>query len=173
MTLPTIGTSAVQSEPRTLATHLQSVRGRWQYRVLFSNTALAHDSVARMIGVVVYFDNGVDSGQRTIVTGKPGRSSRSARRSRPGTGCRIQYGLMPRDGKTKRVNPGKQRGPKRRVSARPDDADLLRRGFLMLIRGRSCDPWLSRRDLAMILGMRKLLAMIGLATPSSHCRSLY
>src|SRR5262249_17061575 len=43
-------------------------RGGWQYRALFSNTALAHRLGRTHDWVVVYFENGTATGQRTIVT---------------------------------------------------------------------------------------------------------
>jgi hypothetical protein len=46
----------------------QTQRGGWRYRALYSNTALAHRLGQTQDWVVVYFDDGVTSGQRTIVT---------------------------------------------------------------------------------------------------------
>jgi hypothetical protein len=46
----------------------QTDRGDWFYRALFSNTALAHRLNTTHDWVVVYFDDGVVSGQRTVVT---------------------------------------------------------------------------------------------------------
>jgi hypothetical protein len=43
-------------------------RGGWRYRALFSNTALAHRLGQTHDWVVIYFDNGTDVGQRTVVT---------------------------------------------------------------------------------------------------------
>jgi hypothetical protein len=40
----------------------------WRYRALFSNTALAHRLGQTRDWVVIHFDNGTDSGQRTVVT---------------------------------------------------------------------------------------------------------
>jgi hypothetical protein len=42
--------------------------GGWRYRALFSNTALAHRLGRTRDWVVVYFDDGIHSGQRTVVT---------------------------------------------------------------------------------------------------------
>jgi hypothetical protein len=47
-------------------------RGEWRYRVLFSNTALAHRLGKTRDWVVVYFDNGAYKGQRTVITEKYG-----------------------------------------------------------------------------------------------------
>jgi DNA polymerase (family X) len=43
-------------------------RGGWGYRALFSNTALAHRLRQTRDWVVIYFENGLSSGQRTVVT---------------------------------------------------------------------------------------------------------
>lgn len=48
-------------------------RDGWRYRVMFSNTALAHRLGRMRDWVVVYFSNGQHHGQRTIVTEKRGR----------------------------------------------------------------------------------------------------
>jgi hypothetical protein len=45
-----------------------SKRNGWYYRALFSNTALAHRLGQTHDWVVVYFDDGIVTGQRTIVT---------------------------------------------------------------------------------------------------------
>jgi hypothetical protein len=47
---------------------LQKQRGGWRYRALYSNTALAHRLGQTRDWVVVYFDDGITNGQRTIVT---------------------------------------------------------------------------------------------------------
>ena len=46
----------------------QTDRGGWRYRALFSNTALAHRLGQTHDWVVVRFDDGILSGQRTVVT---------------------------------------------------------------------------------------------------------
>jgi hypothetical protein len=43
-------------------------RDGWRYRALFSNTALAHRLKQTHDWVVIYFDDGVVQGQRTVVT---------------------------------------------------------------------------------------------------------
>jgi hypothetical protein len=43
-------------------------RNGWRFRALFSNTALAHRLGRTNDWVVVYFDDGFNSGQRTVVT---------------------------------------------------------------------------------------------------------
>jgi Helix-hairpin-helix domain len=43
-------------------------RNGWRYRALYSNTALAHRLKQTHDWVVVYFDDGLTSGQRTVVT---------------------------------------------------------------------------------------------------------
>jgi predicted flap endonuclease-1-like 5' DNA nuclease len=49
-----------------------SRRGRWRYRVLYSNTAVAHRLNKTRDWVVIYFNDGTTSGQRTVVTEKHG-----------------------------------------------------------------------------------------------------
>jgi hypothetical protein len=51
---------------------LQTRRGSWRYRVLFSNTALAHRLGQTRDWVVIYFEDGWSSGQRTVVTERRG-----------------------------------------------------------------------------------------------------
>jgi putative hydrolase len=43
-------------------------RGGWRFRALHSNTALAHRLNRTHDWVVIYFDDGLTSGQRTVVT---------------------------------------------------------------------------------------------------------
>ena len=43
-------------------------RNGWRYRALYSNTALAHRLGQTRDWVVIYFDDGFSSGQRTVVT---------------------------------------------------------------------------------------------------------
>jgi hypothetical protein len=47
---------------------LREQRGEWQYRALYSNTALAHRLEKTNDWVVVYFERGDTRGQRTVVT---------------------------------------------------------------------------------------------------------
>lgn len=46
----------------------ETTRRDWRYRALYSNTALAHRLGQTHDWVVIYFDNGLTSGQRTVVT---------------------------------------------------------------------------------------------------------
>jgi hypothetical protein len=46
----------------------QTRKSGWNYRALFSNTALAHRLNQTHDWVVIYFDDGLVSGQRTVVT---------------------------------------------------------------------------------------------------------
>jgi hypothetical protein len=46
----------------------QTRRQNWRYRALFSNTALAHRLGQTHDWVVIYFEDGLTSGQRTVVT---------------------------------------------------------------------------------------------------------
>src|SRR5262249_52156372 len=46
----------------------QTKRGGWRFRALYSNTALAHRLQQTRDWVVLYFDDGLTSGQRTVVT---------------------------------------------------------------------------------------------------------
>jgi hypothetical protein len=71
-------------------------RNGWRFRALFSNTALAHRLGQTRDWVVIYFDDGMVSGQRTVVTETRGelRGRRVVRgRERE---CRDHYqGLVP------------------------------------------------------------------------------
>jgi hypothetical protein len=53
----------------------QTRRGGWRYRALFSNTALAHRLGQTHDWVVIYFEAGALTGQRTIVTETRGELS--------------------------------------------------------------------------------------------------
>jgi hypothetical protein len=53
---------------RSLLPFYQTERGGWRYRAVHSNTALAHRLGKARDWVVVFFNNGVEGGQRTIVT---------------------------------------------------------------------------------------------------------
>jgi hypothetical protein len=46
----------------------QADRSGWRFRALYSNTALAHRLGQTHDWVVIYFDDGVVEGQRTVVT---------------------------------------------------------------------------------------------------------
>lgn len=54
--------------PQEWQTPFHTRRGGWRYRALFSNSALAHRMGQTRSWVVIHFDNGLSSGQRTIVT---------------------------------------------------------------------------------------------------------
>jgi DNA polymerase (family 10) len=66
--LPTIAPRRFnpENEPWLPLFHVR--RGGWRYRALFSNTALAHRLNQTRDWVVIYFDDGFSSGQRTVVT---------------------------------------------------------------------------------------------------------
>jgi hypothetical protein len=67
-------------------------RGGWRYRMLFSNTALAHRLGKTRDWVVVYFENDFHSGQRTVVTETRGDlAGRRVVRGRERE-CRAHYG---------------------------------------------------------------------------------
>jgi hypothetical protein len=66
--LPTIAPRRFNPEHRRWLPIYQAERGRWRYRALFSNTALAHRLGQTKDWVVVYFESDVSEGQRTVVT---------------------------------------------------------------------------------------------------------
>lgn len=78
---------------------LEIRRGRWNYRALYSNTAVAHRLGTMRDWVVVYFFAGAVSGQRTVVSERRGdlRGRRVVRGREPE--CREHYeresGLTP------------------------------------------------------------------------------
>jgi DNA polymerase (family X) len=66
-------------------------RNGWRFRALYSNTALAHRLGQTHDWVVIYFDDGVSSGQRTVVTETRGDlRGRRVVRGREGE-CRAHY----------------------------------------------------------------------------------
>jgi hypothetical protein len=70
---------------------LHTRRGGWAYRVLFSNTALAHRLGQTRDWGVIFFDDGYRSGQRTVVTETRGElRGRRVVRGREGQ-CREHY----------------------------------------------------------------------------------
>jgi hypothetical protein len=70
-------------------------RGGWRYRALYSNTALAHRLGQTHDWVVIYFDDGVTAGQRTVVTETRGDlRGRRVVRGREGE-CRAHYQPSP------------------------------------------------------------------------------
>jgi hypothetical protein len=79
-------------------------RDGWRYRALFSNTALAHRLGQTHDWVVIYFDDGVTEGQRTVVTETRGdlRGRRVVRgRERE---CRAHYQETPAAAVTPRAS---------------------------------------------------------------------
>jgi DNA polymerase (family X) len=66
--LPTLAPRRFNPEHRPWLPIYQTDRGGWFYRALFSNTALAHRLNTTRDWVVIYFDDGTSSGQRTVVT---------------------------------------------------------------------------------------------------------
>ena len=66
--LPTLAPRRFNPENRPWLPVYQTDRGEWFYRALFSNTALAHRLNTTRDWVVIYFDDGMASGQRTVVT---------------------------------------------------------------------------------------------------------
>jgi DNA polymerase (family 10) len=66
--LPTQAPRRFNPDNRPWLPVYQTDRGDWFYRALFSNTALAHRLNTTHDWVVVYFDDGTTSGQRTVVT---------------------------------------------------------------------------------------------------------
>ena len=93
MKLPTIAPRRFNPKNEPWLPLYQTRRGGWRYRALFSNTALAHRLGTTHDWVVIYFDDGITSGQRTVVTENRGdlRGRRVVRgRERE---CREHYGL--------------------------------------------------------------------------------
>ena len=66
--LPTLAPRRFNPENWPWLPVYQTDRGEWFYRALFSNTALAHRLNTTRDWVVIYFDDGTVSGQRTVVT---------------------------------------------------------------------------------------------------------
>jgi hypothetical protein len=66
--LPTLTPRRFNPDGRAWLPIYQTDRGDWFYRTLFSNTALAHRLNTTRDWVVIYFDDGTTSGQRTVVT---------------------------------------------------------------------------------------------------------
>jgi hypothetical protein len=94
--LPTIAPRRFNPEHEPWLPLFQADRNGWRYRALYSNTALAHRLGQTRDWVVVCFDDGMVSGQRTVVTETRGelRGRRVVRgRERE---CRDHYlGLVP------------------------------------------------------------------------------
>jgi Helix-hairpin-helix domain len=66
--LPTVAPRRFNPEGEPWLPVYQTRRGGWRYRALFSNTALAHRLQTTRDWVVLFFDDGFSSGQRTVVT---------------------------------------------------------------------------------------------------------
>jgi hypothetical protein len=66
--LPTVAPRSFHPEGDSWLGVLRGERGGWKMRALFSNTALAHRLGQTHNWVVIYFDRGATSGQRTVVT---------------------------------------------------------------------------------------------------------
>jgi hypothetical protein len=66
--LPTVAPRRFNPEHEPWLPIHQEDRGGWRYRALFSNTALAHRLGQTHDWVVLYFDEGIREGQRTVVT---------------------------------------------------------------------------------------------------------
>jgi DNA polymerase (family 10) len=66
--LPTIAPHRFNPEAASWLPLLTTRRNGWQYRALYSNTAVAHRLNQTHNWVVLYFTSGAVSGQRTIVT---------------------------------------------------------------------------------------------------------
>jgi hypothetical protein len=66
--LPTIAPRRFNAEHEPWLPVYQEDRGGWHCRALFSNTALAHRLNQTHDWVVIFFDDGVTPGQRTVVT---------------------------------------------------------------------------------------------------------
>jgi hypothetical protein len=66
--LPTIAPRRFNPENDPWLPLYHTRRNGWRYRALYSNTALAHRLRQTRDWVVIYFDDGFSSGQRTVVT---------------------------------------------------------------------------------------------------------
>ncbi len=66
--LPTIAPRRFNPDNEPWLPLYHTRRNGWRYRALFSNTALAHRLGQTHDWVVIYFDDGFSSGQRTVVT---------------------------------------------------------------------------------------------------------
>lgn len=71
--LPTLAPRRFNPEHEPWLPLLEVNRRGWHYRALFSNTALAHRLRQTHDWVVIYFDDGITRGQRTVVTEARGR----------------------------------------------------------------------------------------------------
>ena len=93
MSLPLIAPRRFNPSQEPWLPIVRTRRRPWRYRALFSNTALAHRLGRTHEWVVIYFDNGISSGQRTIVTENRGnlRGQRVVRGREEE--CRALYGV--------------------------------------------------------------------------------
>jgi putative hydrolase len=66
--LPTVSPRRFNADLQPSLPVLQIDRNGWHYRALFSNAALAHRLGRTHDWVVIYFDDGMVAGQRTVVT---------------------------------------------------------------------------------------------------------
>ncbi len=66
--LPTVAPRRFNPDHEPWLPVFQADRGGWRFRAMFSNTALAHRLNQTRDWVVVFFDDGQTSGQRTVVT---------------------------------------------------------------------------------------------------------
>lgn len=66
--LPTVAPRRFNPDQEPWLPLFETRCGAWHYRALFSNTALAHRLGQTRDWVVIYFSDGVTSGQRTVVT---------------------------------------------------------------------------------------------------------
>jgi hypothetical protein len=90
--LPTLAPRRFNPDHEPWLPLFQTDRGGWHYRALFSNTALAHRLNQTRDWVVIYFDDGNASGQRTVVTETRGDlRGRRVVRGREDE-CRAHYG---------------------------------------------------------------------------------
>jgi putative hydrolase len=92
--LPTIAPRRFNPSGEAWLPILETSRGAWAYRVLYSNTPLAHQLGQTRDWVVVFFEDGAISGQRTVVTET--RGSLRGRRVVRGREweCRRHYGAQ-------------------------------------------------------------------------------
>jgi DNA polymerase (family X) len=101
--LPTIAPRRFNPEHEPWLPLYQEDRGGWRFRALFSNTALAHRLGQTHDWVVVHFEDGSCTGQRTVVTETRGdlRGMRVVRgRERE---CRTHYQATPTTAVTPRA----------------------------------------------------------------------
>jgi hypothetical protein len=66
--LPTVTPRRYNPEHQRWLPLWTTERGGWKYRLLYSNTALAHRLGTTLDWVVIYFEDAHHSGQRTVVT---------------------------------------------------------------------------------------------------------